>query len=33
VAALGTFIGYVVGALVKVIFICIMAGFSIASLF
>ena len=32
-AAFGTFIGYVVGALVKVIFICVMAGFFIASLF
>ncbi len=32
-AAFGTFIGYVVSALVKVIFICIMAGFFIASLF
>jgi len=32
-AAFGTFIGYVVGALVKVIFILIMAGFFIASLF
>ncbi len=32
-AAFGTFIGYVVSALVKVIFIFIMAGFFIASLF
>jgi uncharacterized protein YqgC (DUF456 family) len=32
-AALGTFIGYIFGALIKVIFICVMAGFFIASLF
>jgi uncharacterized protein YqgC (DUF456 family) len=32
-AAFGTFIGYVTGALVKVIFICVMAGFFIVSLF
>jgi len=32
-AAFGTFIGYLAGALVKVIFIFIMAGFFIASLF
>jgi uncharacterized protein YqgC (DUF456 family) len=32
-AAFGTFVGYLAGALVKVIFICIMTGFFIASLF